>query len=255
MSLLIRLEKLNNDLTLSNEEKYNVFEELLQSFMIKSKFNDFKVLFNYYQFKQETLYECLTRSIEQDRISFVKHITYKYKEQKEEEKAVYNIIPVRLEDVKYSINKGKVEILKYLLTQYPNNDIPENIIFDTDNKEILQVLIKYGIDPEPKLDIIVQKCTMMNKMGQCLDNWCNRGDLYTVGYIVEYLENYINLCCSDRTPLDQSIKSMNIIKNSLEKIIKKEYSYKIIVLQNFYRFLEQNNADDIARINMLLMSI
>lgn len=93
MSLLIRLEKLNNDLTLSNEEKYNVFEELLQSFMIKSKFNDFKVLFNYYQFKQETLYECLTRSIEQDRISFVKHLTYKYKEQKKKKRQYITLSP------------------------------------------------------------------------------------------------------------------------------------------------------------------
>ena len=75
MSLLIRLDKLNKDLTLSTEEKYNVFQELLQSFLVKSKFNDFKTLLNYYQFKQETIYDCLTRSISQDKITFVKHIT------------------------------------------------------------------------------------------------------------------------------------------------------------------------------------
>ena len=254
MSLLIRLDKLNKDLTLSDEEKYNVFQELLHSFLVKSKFNDFKTLLNYYQFKKESIYECLTRSITQDKITFVKHITYSYNKVSSEGNGIYNIVPIRIEDVKCSIFSNKIEILKYLLSQCQKNIINNDIIFETNNKEILQVLIRYGIDPEPKLDIIIQKCTMMNKMCQSLDGWCTKGDTYTITYFANYIENYINLCCSNRIN-ENSVKILQNIKESLEKIIKKEYSYKTIFLQNFYRFLEENNADDISRINMLLMII
>jgi hypothetical protein len=254
MSLLIRLEKLSKDLTLTDEEKYNVFEELLHSFLVKSKFNDFKILLNYYQYKQDTLYECVTRCIEQDRITFVKHLTHNYNENKKQDE-VYNVVPVRLEDIKYSISRTKTEILKYLLTQCSRDIVTNDVIFESNDKGILRVLVRYGVDPEPKLDIIVQKCIMMNKMGQSIDNWCNRGDMYSITFFISYLENYINLCCSTRHEDDQSVKHLSIIKESLEKIVKKEYSYKTAVLQNFYRFLEQNNADDIARVNMILMSI
>lgn len=254
MSLLIRLDKLNKDLTLSDEEKYNVFQELLHSFLAKSKFNDFKTLLNYYQFKKESIYDCLTRSITQDKITFVKHITYSYNKASSEGKGIYNIVPIRTEDVKCSITNQKIEILKYLLSQCEKSIISNDIIFDTNNKEILQVLIRYGIDPEPKLDIIIQKCAMMNKMSQYLEGWCTKGDMHTIMYFMNYIENYINLCCSNRIN-ENSVKILQNIKESLEKILKKEYSYKTIFLQHFQRFLEENNSDDIARINMLLMSI
>ena len=255
MSLLIRLDKLNKDLTLSNEEKYNVFQELLHSFLVKSKFNDFKTLLNYYQFKQETIYECLTNCINQDKITFVKHITYSYNKASNEGNGIYNIIPIRKEDIKCSILNTKIDILKYFLSQCSKTIVTNDLLFSTNNKNVLQMLIQYGIDPEPKLDIIIQKCSMMNKMSQCIETWCSRGDTHTLTYFMSYFENYINLCCSTRKKDDNSLKVLQNVKESLEKIIKKEYSYKNIFLQNFQRFLEENNENDIARINGLLMSI
>jgi hypothetical protein len=255
MSLLIRLDKLNKDLTLSNEEKYNVFQELLHSFLVKSKFNDFKTLLNYYQFKQETIYECLTNCINQDKITFVKHITYSYNKASNEGNGIYNIIPIRKEDIKCSILNTKIDILKYFLSQCSKTIVTNDLLFSTNNKNVLQLLIQYGIDPEPKLDIIIQKCAIMNKMSQCIETWCSRGDIHTLTYFMSYFENYINLCCSTRKTENNSLKVLQSVKESLEKIIKKEYSYKSIFLQNFQRFLEENNENDIARINGLLMSI
>lgn len=255
MSLLIRLDKLNKDLTLSDEEKYNVFQELLHSFLVKSKFNDFKTLLNYYQFKQESIYDCLTRSINQDKITFVKHITYSYNKAASDGQGIYNIVPIRKQDIKCSIVNEKIDILRYFLSQCSKDIITNDLIFDTNNKGVLQLLIQHGIDPEPKLDIIIQKCSIMNKMSQCIDQWCSRGDIHTLTYFMSYIENYINLCCSTRKTENNSVKVLENVKECLEKLIKKEYSYKNIFLQNFQRFLEENNQDDIARINMILMSI
>lgn len=255
MSLLIRLDKLNKDLTLSEEEKYNVFQELLHSFLVKSKFNDFKTLLNYYQFKQESIYDCLTRSINQDKITFVRHITYSYNKASSEGQGIYNIVPIRKQDIKCAISSQKIDILKYFLSQCSKDIITNDLLFDTNNKNVLQLLIQHGIDPEPKLYIITQKCALMNKMSQCIELWCSRGDIHTLGYFTNYFENYINLCCSNRKTDDNSLKVLQSVKESLEKILKKEYSYKNIFLQNFQRFLEENNTDDIERINTFLMSI
>lgn len=254
MSLLIRLDKLNKDVTLSDDEKYGVFQELIHSFLAKSNFNDFKTTLNYYQFKEETLYECLTRCIEQDKIIFVKQLTYDYKKSLKEKGGIYNVIPITFENIKYSIFKEKIEILKYLLNQCSKNIINDSILFSTNNKEILKILINYGINPEPKLDIIIHKCSLTNKMCECIDKWCSRGDIYSLKYFGNYIENYINLCCLERKN-DESLKILNIMKVNLEKIEKKEYSYKLIFLQNFYQFLEQNNEKDISRINNILMNI
>jgi hypothetical protein len=254
MSLLIRLDKLNKDVTLSDQEKYNVFEELTHSFLSKSKFSDFKTLLNYYQFKEETLYHFLTRCIEQDKIMFVKHMTYNYKKSLQEGEGIYNIISIRLQDVKYSIKKNKIEILKYFLSQCSKNLITDDLIFDTSNKEILSIFIHYGVNPEPKFDIIIQKCSIMNKMCSYMHEWCSRGDTQSMVYLRSYIENHVNLCCINRLD-DTSVKLLISLNDTLEKLIKKEYPHKGIFLQQFFQFLEQNNADDIARIHNILMSI
>lgn len=254
MSLLIRLDKLNKDVTLSDKEKYNVFEELAHSFLAKSKFSDFKTLMNYYQFEEETLYNFLTRCIEQDKIMFVKHMTYNYKKSLQEGEGIYNIVCIRIQDIKYSIKKIKIEILKYFLSQCSKNLITDDLIFDTNNKDILRVFIHYGINPEPKFDIIIQKCSLMNKMCSYLNDWCSRGDTQSMTYLHNYIENHINLCCTDRLN-DDSVKLLISLNDTLEKIIKKEYPHKGIFLQQFYQFLEQNNPDDIARFYNILMSI
>ena len=243
--MLIRLDKLNKDQSITNEDKEKVFNELLLSFVTKNQFNDFKTILSYHNYNEQILYNVLNNAIKEDAILFVKHINTTQK----------NKIIINFKLLKDCIIQNRVIILEYLLSQRPKELNIDNLILVTEYETILKLLSLHGANASLKLDFITQQSNMLSKVSKCIETWIRNGNSHCLKLFHKFIYNYLILCCIERSSEDKSINAMNGMISNLKKIIEKQYTCKNNFYEYFYSFLEENNQDDIQHLYMYLMNI
>lgn len=245
MSLLIRLDKLNKDQSITNEDKEKVFNELLLSFVTKNQFNDFKTILSYHNYNEQFLYNVLNNAIKEDAILFVKHLITSQK----------NKVTINFKLLKDCIIQNRVIILEYLLSQRPKELDIDKLILLTENETILKLLSLHGANASLKLDFITQQSNMLSKVTKCIETWIKNGSSHCLKLFHKFIYNYLILSCIERSKEDKSINAMHGMLGNLKKIIDKQHTCKNNFYEYFYLFLEENNQDDIQHIYMYLMNI
>lgn len=234
LTLNAKLDSLLNDENLTESEKQKIFEELLLRLLEKNKYEDFKTIIKVYDFENKILEEIFEKAIQKDLLNFV-------------------IFMITNENIKISHNNiitaikhEKTKILDYFLSLCDIELLTEDLIEITDNKIILKLLLKKGINSENKEKKILNNAKLMYEFGNMFDNITRRGDIYTLKFIHSYIDYYLAFKNSD--------KFLENINQLLETMItKKEFNHKNNILNNFYEFLKQSKDEEFLK-NILSIS-
>lgn len=234
MSLNAKLDNLLNDENLTNHEKQKIFEELLLRFLEKNKYEDFKTIITAYDFENKILQEIFEKVIKKDLLNFVIFMI------------TNENITITNNNIITAIKHEKTKILDYFLTLCDKELLTEDLVELTDNKIILNLLLKKGINTEKKEKKILNNAKLMYEFGNMFDNITKRGDIHTLKFIHSYIDNYLAFKSSD--------KFLENINQLLETMItKKEFNHKNNILNNFYEFLKQTEDEEFTK-NILSIS-
>lgn len=234
MSLNAKLDNLLNDENLTKHEKQKIFEELLLRFLEKNKYEDFKTIIRAYDFENKILQEIFEKAIEKDLLNFVIFMI------------TNENITITNNNIITAIKHEKTKILDYFLTLCEKELLTEDLVEITDNKIILNLLLKKGINIEKKEKKILNNAKLMYEFGNMFDNITKRGDIHTLKFIHNYIDYYL--------AFKRSNKFLENINQILETMItKKEFNHKNNILNNFYEFLKQTEDEEFTK-NILNIS-
>jgi hypothetical protein len=213
---------------IDENEKNKIFFELTLKLLHKNNFEEFNEVFNYYEnysnYQLEEILKMLIKNNKKEEITtlFTKHNI--------------NITTQFLQKI---LNTISIEIIQIIFYFLPNEIVTQELLNCCTKKEIIVFLTEnYSLDTKIKETLLLRKVSLMHKM----ENYIHKEEnLYTLRYFKQYLE----------------LKSLNNnifepLLNSIEKLLKRDYSNKNTFLSIFSTIIEENNEEILEIIEKFL---
>lgn len=217
---------------IDENEKNKIFFELTLKLLHKNNFEEFNEVFNYYEnYSNDQLEEILKMLIKNNKKEEITTLFTKH-----------NII-ITTQFLQKILNTTSIEIIQIIFYFLPNELITQELLNCCIKKEIIVFLTEnYSLDTKIKETLLLRKVSLMHKM----ENYIHKEEnLYTLRYFKQYLE----------------LKSLNNnnnnnifepLLNSIEKLLKRDYSNKNTFLSIFSILLDENNEEILEIIEIFL---